>query len=99
MDQRLIKPIGSKTFQKKRSDAFSNPDLDSYLRTNRVDHLLVTGLDAAFCVNATILGGLNRGYKITVYSNGIATESTTPIDNLLKKWEARGVKVKANSDI
>jgi nicotinamidase/pyrazinamidase len=99
MDERLIRPVGSKTFQKSRSDAFSNPDLDTYLRKNQVDHLLITGLDAAYCVNATIRGGLNRGYKITVYSNGIATESPTPIDNLLKKWEAQGVKVKSSSDI
>jgi nicotinamidase/pyrazinamidase len=99
LDKRLIKLVGSKTFIKGRSDAFSNPELDTYLRENQVGQLLVTGLDAAYCVNATVRGGLNRGYKVTVYSDGIATESNTSIGELAAKWKKLGAQVKAGSDL
>jgi nicotinamidase-related amidase len=99
LDKRLIKLVGSKTFIKGRSDAFSNPDLDTYLRENQIGRLLVTGLDAAYCVNATVRGGLNRGYQVVVYSDGIATESNASINELSEKWKKIGAQVKSGSDL
>jgi nicotinamidase-related amidase len=99
IDSRIIKIPGSKTFSKNRSDAFSTPDFDAYLREKHVDHLLVTGLDAAYCVNATIQGALNRGYKVTVYSEGIATESGKSIDKLTQGWRQAGVQVKGGAEL
>lgn len=99
LDNRIIRIPGSKTFSKNRSDAFSTPDLDAYLREKHVDHLLVTGLDAAYCVNATIQGALNRGYKVTVYSKGIATESSKSIEKLTQVWRQAGVQVKGGTEL
>ena len=64
-----------------------------------MDHLLVTGLDAAYCVNATIQGALNRGYKVTVYSEGVATESSKSIEKLTKLWRQAGVLVKGGTEL
>ena len=93
MDRRLIPVAGSRTFSKNRSDAFSNPELDAYLRQNQVDHLLIVGLDGAYCVNATTQGALNRGYKVTLYLDGIATESNKPLDELAQRWREQGAEV------
>jgi nicotinamidase-related amidase len=92
MDRRLRKVPGARTFTKNKPDAFSNPALDAYLRENHVDHLLLTGLDAAYCVNATTRGALNRGYTVTIFLEGIATESGKSIDRLAQGWLKAGAK-------
>jgi len=99
MDRRLLKVPGAPTFAKGRSDAFSNPRLDTWLRVNRVARLLITGLDAAYCVNSTARGALNRGYRVTLYLDGIATESGTSIENLAHGWRAAGAQVRTGTEM
>jgi nicotinamidase-related amidase len=94
-DQRILKVAGAKSFAKNRADAFSNPELDAFLRQTQVSKVLITGLDAAYCVNATTRGALNRGYKVTLFSEGIATESGKRIDKLINEWREAGAEVKA----
>ena len=97
MDSRLIRVPGAMTFTKSRSDAFSNLELDAHLRENRVDQLLLTGLDGAYCVNATARGALNRGYRVTLFQEGIATESSKSIEKLAQSWREAGAQVKAGT--
>lgn len=99
MDARLPRFPGLRTYSKNRSDAFANPALDAYLREQRVDQLLITGLDAAYCVNATTQGALNRGYAVTLYTDGLATETGTPIEDLAAQWRALGAQVKSGSGL
>jgi nicotinamidase-related amidase len=99
MDRRLIRVPGAMTFTKNRSDAFSNPELDAYLRANHVDRLLLTGLDGAYCVNATARGALNRGYNVTLFQDGIATESSKSMEKLAEGWRKAGANVKSGSDL
>jgi len=99
MDRRLIKAPGARTFTKNRSDAFSTPELDAYLRENHVDQILITGLDGAYCVNATARGALNRGYKVTLFQDGIATESSKSIEKLAQGWREAGAQVTAGAEM
>jgi nicotinamidase-related amidase len=99
MDRRLIKVPTARTFSKNRSDAFATPELDVYLREKQVDQLLITGLDGAYCVNATARGALNRGYKVTLYQDGIATESSTSIEELAQRWREAGAQVKTGMEM
>lgn len=98
-DRRILKVAGARTFTKNRADAFSNPELDAFLRQTQVNKVLITGLDAAYCVNATTRGALNRGYKVTLYPEGIATESGTNINKLVKGWREAGAEVKAGVEM
>lgn len=99
MDRRLIKVPGAMTFTKNRSDAFSTPELDAYLRENHVDRLLLTGLDGAYCVDATARGALNRGYKVTLFQDGIATESSKSLEKLVKSWREAGAHIKTGTEM
>lgn len=99
MDRRLIKAPGAMTFTKSRSDAFSTLELDAYLRENQVDRLLLTGLDGAYCVNATARGALNRGYRVTLFQDGIATESSKSIEKLAQGWREAGAQVKTGTEM
>jgi len=99
MDRRLIKVPGAMTFTKNRSDAFSTLDLDAYLRENKVDQLLLTGLDGAYCVDATAHGALNRGYQVTLFQDGVATESSKSIEKLAQGWREAGAQVKTGTEM
>lgn len=99
MDRRLLQVPDGKTFTKNRSDAFSSHELDSYLRANQVNRLLLTGLDGAYCVNATARGALNRGYQVSLFPDGIATESGTTIEKLAQGWREAGAQVKSGSEM
>ena len=99
MDRRLTRVPGARTFTKTRSDAFSTSELDAFLRENQVDRLLLMGLDGAFCVNATARGALNRGYKVTLFPQGIATESSKSLDELAQSWREAGAEVKAGTEM
>jgi biuret amidohydrolase len=99
MDRRLIKVPLAMTFSKSRSDAFSTPELDAYLREKQVDQLLITGLDGAYCVNATARGALNRGYNVTLFQDGVATESSKSIEELARSWREDGAQVKTGAEM
>lgn len=99
MDRRLKRLAGAPTFTKNRPDAFSNPGLDAFLRERQVGEVIIVGLDAAYCLNATIHGALNRGYRVTVVPEGIATESRKPVASYLEQWRRAGVNVQVTLDL
>ena len=90
IDERVKQVAGAPTFTKGRSDAFSNPELTAYLRARQVDRLWIVGLDAAHCVKATMQGALNRGYKVTIVTDAIATESGQSLETLERGYSAAG---------
>lgn len=93
MDRRLVQVPGTLTLPKYRSDAFTNSELDAFLRQRRVDRLVIVGLDGAYCIDATTKGALNRGYKVTLVTRGIATESGQSLEDLGERWRKLGVEV------
>lgn len=94
MDRRLIRLPGTRTFTKLDSDAFSNTEFDVFLRENQVNHVIITGLDGAICVDATARGALNRGYKVTMNTQGISKRNGSSLDKLAQGWREAGAEVK-----
>ena len=47
-------------------DGFNGTSLDSALRARGITHLVVTGTLTDICVLATVIGGMNREYRMTV---------------------------------
>ena len=93
MDRRLVRIAGTRTFVKKNSDAFSTPDLETFLRDNQVNHVLITGLDGVACVDATARGALNRGYEVTMFPKAIAIHGKRPMEKLVQGWREAGATV------
>jgi nicotinamidase/pyrazinamidase len=75
---------------KTKSDAFANPLLDAQLADKAVGELFIAGLDAKFCVKKTIGGALNRGYKVNVVRESIATRHSQPLEEHIKDYETAG---------
>lgn len=43
--------------------------------TQQVKHLYIYGADASSCIYRTALGGLNRGYEVTIIEYGLFATS------------------------
>lgn len=93
MDRRLIRIPGTRTFVKQTPDAFSTPELETFLRNNQVNHVLIAGLDGVACVDATARGALNRGYEVTMITKAIAIHGNRPMEKLVQGWREAGATV------
>ncbi len=92
LDARL-KIVSDFIIPKEKQDAFSNPKLDSILIKNEISRLFVVGLDAAYCVNSTIEGARNRGYKVVAISDAIISDPDTAKIQMLEEYADRGVDI------
>jgi nicotinamidase-related amidase len=54
-------------------DGFNGTTLDSVLRARGVTHLVITGTLTDICVLATVIGGMNREYRMTVVEDATTT--------------------------
>jgi nicotinamidase-related amidase len=54
-------------------DSFNGTVLDRALRARGISHLVVTGTMTDICVLATVVGGFNHEYRMTVVEDGVAT--------------------------
>jgi biuret amidohydrolase len=54
-------------------DGFNGTVLDAALRSRDVTHLVLTGTMTDICVLGTVIGGMNREYRMTVVEDGTAT--------------------------
>ena len=88
-DARLVR-ADTVELVKTKSDSFTNPLLDTDLAAHQVGELFIAGLDAKFCVKKTILGARNRGYRVNVVREGIATRHSTPIEEDIAEYVEAG---------
>jgi nicotinamidase-related amidase len=54
-------------------DGFNGTTLDAALRARGVTHLVLTGTMTDICVLGTVIGGMNREYRMTVVEDATAT--------------------------
>jgi len=91
-DSRL-KVVSDLIINKDKSDAFSNPSLDSILIKNDINKLVFAGIDLAECVNSTILAAANRKYRICVISDAVLSKSDSLKNVTLDKFKHSGFEI------
>ena len=64
---------GENVTVKSRSSAFHDTDFDAKLKRAGIDHLIITGMQSEYCVTSAIRGAHERGYKLTLVSDGHST--------------------------
>jgi ureidoacrylate peracid hydrolase len=64
---------GELVVTKHHYDGFNGTNLDSALRAHGITHLVITGTLTDICVLATVIGGMNREYRMTVVEDATAT--------------------------
>jgi nicotinamidase/pyrazinamidase len=72
-------------------------ELDELLRAHDVEHLVITGLATDYCVLATGLDALARGYRTTVLEDGVRAVDLEPGDGrrALERLRNAGAEVVA----
>jgi nicotinamidase/pyrazinamidase len=90
---RRLKVVSDHTLSKEKQDAFSNAKLDSLLVKNRVGRLFITGLDAAYCVNSTLIAAKNRGYEVSVIGDAVISETDSLKDRMFKEFADKNIQV------
>lgn len=66
---------GEKVFKKIFYSAFSNPEIDKYLRHEGINTVLVAGVHTHSCVQATVLDAYQRGYNVKLVTDAVASYS------------------------
>ncbi|QAA34884.1 cysteine hydrolase family protein [Clostridium manihotivorum] len=86
-----INIVSDNIYSKGKGDAFSNPNLDTFLKQNNINELFLVGLDASACVLKTSVGGKSRGYKVSVLKDAITTMDMSKMPKLLDKYSERDI--------
>ena len=73
LDERLNVGAEVRMFEKHRPSAFTNPDLQPYLKAHAVTQLFILGVFAEGCVRSTAIDAKLRGYDVTVPLDAIGT--------------------------
>jgi nicotinamidase-related amidase len=94
-----VKVINQNHFVKHTMDAFSNSDFDAFLRKNRVNRLLMTGMAAEECIDRTCQGALNRKYEVTVIGDAIAGGSNKSRKKKITDYERYGAHIIRAEDL
>lgn len=74
---------------KTRYSAFALTALSKYLQAREVDALVVTGSETDVCVLATVLGAVDRGYRVVLVTDAICSGSDEGHDCLLTIYRNR----------
>ena len=69
--------------------AFTHSDLAARLQADEVDTLIVTGSETDVCVLASVLGAVDRGYRVIVVRDAVCSSSDESHDALLRLYHDR----------
>lgn len=99
MDPRVLFPALSAVISKSRPDAFTNPALAEVLESAGIRRIVILGVMAEGCVRATAKGAINRGFSVTVVSDGVASSRDFLKRFGLKSMQKAGASVRECSEI
>jgi len=93
LDSRLQSSGSEKVITKASPNAFSNPELELYLRTHDVQELYVLGVFAEGCVRSTVIEAIKLGYTVYVIAGGVATNAAWKKRLALWAMKRAGAKI------
>jgi nicotinamidase-related amidase len=84
--------VGSNIFNKIEGDAFTSPELISFLESRNAKEIVLTGLMAEKCIYNTALGGKSRGYDMTIVSEAIVGTTPKKKETAINELKEKGIK-------
>lgn len=88
-----VKRVSNFEFVKSSGDAFAEQDLIDFLQKGNAEEIILTGLLADKCVKASLLGGVEKGYKMYVHPDAILAKSEKSKNKVLNQVKRKGVLV------
>lgn len=97
MDPRLLELTGplaqftppATVIDKTRYSGFAASALSSHLAQRDADALIVTGSETDVCVLATVLGAVDRGYRVILVRDAVCSSSDACHDAVMTIYEGR----------
>lgn len=71
VDSRIAPKPGDRIVEKKYASAFFGTDLDSWLRSQGVDTIVMVGCTTSGCIRASAIDSLQHGYHTVVVRDGV----------------------------
>jgi nicotinamidase-related amidase len=99
IDSRINKETNDPEFNKPYQDAFSNPELQTYLNNRKIGTLFVSGGAAEACVYMTVWGARNRGYQVYVIDEAIYSFSPAKKNEIYSKYKDIGATILSIKDL
>ena len=65
------------------------PDLERRLRGRGADTIVITGGETDVCVFATVLGAVDRGYRVVVVTDALCSSADETHDAALRMYQSR----------
>ena len=98
----LIKPAkGEFVFEKNYPDAMTSKKLVSYLKKNKFDTLIITGVNTHACVDSTVRSAFSLGFNIIVPSDLVACprKFSQAQKEILKIWQLLFAEVRPSAEV
>ena len=84
--------VNDKVFTKIEGDAFTEMEFTSFLGPIDSRKIILVGLMAEECIYKTAIGGIERGYDITIVSDGIIGKTEKKKEKAIKKMKKKGIE-------
>ncbi len=88
-----LKIVSNNIFLKHAADAFTNPELDAFLKAHGVTSIEVVGIDGNVCVYKTALGAGKAGYEVRYNMDCIDTKGKEIKEKTLLGLHEAGIKI------
>lgn len=85
--RRLVPP--ATVIDKPVYSAFAAPRLRALLAERGIDGVVVTGAETDVCVLATVMGAVDRGFRVVIAADGLCSSSDRTHDALLTLYNER----------
>lgn len=99
LDPRLGARPAEPVWIKRFASAFFGPPLHDWLRAQRADTLIVCGATTSGCVRATVVDGLQHGYRVIVPRSCVADRAESPHQASLFDMNAKYADVLSLEDV
>lgn len=98
IDPRL-EPASEHVFTTDRADSFASDDFDAFLRSRAIDHLVLAGASAERALYYTAQGARNRGYKVQIVGDLVASASDAKRERTLESLRAGGAEISTREQV
>ncbi len=88
--------VSNYIFIKYEADAFSNSELDIFLKAHNIEIVELIGVDGGGCVPLSAFGALKAGYKVIINESAIGTKFEKNRNKQFKRLKKLGVEFKSN---
>ncbi|WP_338001547.1 isochorismatase family cysteine hydrolase [Aminobacter anthyllidis] len=85
--RRLVPP--AKVLDKHVYSPWTEGRLDALLKDSEIDTLVVTGGETDVCVLATVLGAIDRGFRLVLVTDALCSSSDKTHDALMELYHSR----------